>query len=174
MPYDPERHHRRSIRLPEYDYSQGGAYFVTVCVQGRTCSLGAVTDGEMRLSERGEVVARCWAAIADHFPTTVLGASVIMPNHLHGIIFLSDPPIMPRVGTPGAGRPTLATIMGIFKSASARRVNALQGTAGGFWQRGYYEHIIRNERSLARLQTYIAENPQRWEMDQLYHDVDDV
>ncbi|HEY8598013.1 MAG TPA: transposase [Thermomicrobiales bacterium] len=163
MPYDPDRHHRRSIRLPGYDYSRGGAYFVTICVQGRACSLGAVIDGEMRLSEQGEIVAGCWAAITDHFPKVVLDASVIMPNHLHGIVFLSDSQI-------SAGRPTLAKITGDFKSASARRINAQHGTAGSFWQRGYYEHIVRNEHSLARLQTYIAENPQRWAMDQLYRD----
>ena len=123
MTYDPERHHRRSIRLPEYDYSQGGTYFVTICVQGRAYALGAVTAGDMRLSEQGEVVAHCWAAITDHFPTVVLDTSVIMPNHLHGIVFLSDSQISTE-------RPTLAKIIGDFKSASARRLTAVLTVIG--------------------------------------------
>lgn len=168
MSYDPLRHHRRSIRLPEYDYSQGGAYFVTVCVQGRACSLGAVADGEMRLSECGEVVAHCWAALPSYFPTIVLDACVVMPNHVHGIIFLSEQISAPEATTPHADRPSLGSVVGAFKSLSTRQINAQQGLGGTFWQRNYYEHIVRNERSLLRLQTYITENPARWEADQLH------
>ena len=87
VPYDPEVHHRRSIRLRGYDYAQAGAYFVTICVQGRACLFGEVADGTMRLDRCGEIVARCWNELPEHYPTIELDAFVIMPNHVHGIIF---------------------------------------------------------------------------------------
>ena len=89
MPYDPEVHHRRSIRLRGYDYAQAGAYFVTVCVQNRECLFGEVADGAVPLDRCGEIVARCWDELPSHYPTVELDAFVIMPNHVHGIIVLA-------------------------------------------------------------------------------------
>ena len=89
MTYDPERHHRRSIRLRGYDYSQAGAYFVTACVQSRECLFGAVADGELRLNRYGEIVMRCWDELPAHYPTVELDAFVVMPNHIHGILVLT-------------------------------------------------------------------------------------
>ncbi len=166
--YDPARHHRRSIRLPDYDYAQGAAYFVTICVQGRACTLGSVVDGTMCLSAHGEIVAHCWTMLPAYFPTIVLDACVLMPNHVHAIIFLSEQTPAPEEMTPHPDQPSLGRIVGAFKSISTRQINAQQGLTGTFWQHNYYEHIVRNERSLARLQTYIAENPARWEADQLH------
>ena len=164
MPYEPVRHQRRSIRLVGYDYAQGGAYFVTICVQGRACLLGEIVEGEVRLSAAGEAVARCWEDLPDHFPTVELDACAIMPNHVHGIIFLTES------RDAGAACAPLSHVVGAFKSFSARRINALRGVTGSCWQRGYYEHIIRNERSLARLREYVAQNPARWELDRLHPD----
>lgn len=91
MPYNPRYHHRHSIRLPGYDYTRPGAYFITICVQDRECLLGEVVDGEMRLSAWGRIVQAAWFELPRHYPTLTLDAFCIMPNHLHGIIVLNDP-----------------------------------------------------------------------------------
>ena len=90
MKYNPKIHHRRSIRLQNYDYSQAGAYFVTICVQERVCLFGDVVDGAMQVGNIGRIISVCWAEISDHFPTVDLDAFVIMPNHVHGIIVLRN------------------------------------------------------------------------------------
>jgi putative transposase len=199
MTYDPERHHRRSIRLKGYDYAQAGAYFVTICAHGRECLFGEVLGGEMRLNAYGDIVAQCWDDLPRHYPTVGLDAFVVMPNHVHGIVVLTDPatPAPANAGVVGAGlrparvgaagggadgevvgeatpagrrpAPPLSEVVRAFKSFSARRVNELRGTGGAsVWQRNYYEHIIRNERSLGMVRDYIAGNPARWNADQLH------
>ena len=88
MPYDPDKHHRRSLRLPVYDYAQVGAYFVTLCTAGRTCLLNQIDAGTLDLSTYGHIVERCWCALPQHFPNVSLDAFVVMPNHLHRILIL--------------------------------------------------------------------------------------
>src|SRR3990170_2943541 len=88
MPYDPTRHHRRSIRLPGYDYTQPGAYFVTICTQNRECVFGEVADGEMMSSGAGQMVERIWNELPHHYPGVEVDAFAVMPNHVHGIIVL--------------------------------------------------------------------------------------
>lgn len=90
MPYDPNKHNRRSLRLHGYDYTQAGAYFVTICVQDRHGAFGKVIDGIMRPSPIGEVTHRFWQEIPDHFTQVTLDAFVVMPNHVHGIVFIVD------------------------------------------------------------------------------------
>src|SRR3989304_5953169 len=90
MKFKPERHHRRSIRLHGYDYAQAGAYFVTVCTQGRECLFGDVTEGQMRLNSLGTIVQACWADLSHHYSHVELDAFVVMPNHVHGIILLTE------------------------------------------------------------------------------------
>jgi len=87
--FDPQKPHRRSIRLPGYDYSSEGAYYVTIVTQGRECLFGEIVDGEMRINEYGEIVQKWWNEIPIHFPNVQLGAFVMMPNHIHGIIFIT-------------------------------------------------------------------------------------
>ena len=102
MGYDSRRHHRRSIRLQGYDYTQAGAYFVTVCVQDRECLLGQIVGEEMQLSEAGQMVQSVWDELPDHYPGVDVDEFVVMPNHIHGIILLTDNPVgaTPR-GCPG-------------------------------------------------------------------------
>jgi REP element-mobilizing transposase RayT len=90
MTYDPRKHHRRSIRLKGYDYSLAGAYFVTVCVHRGRCLLGEIRDGEMHLNGLGEIAAAAWDDLPNHYPHVVLGAFVVMPNHVHGVVVLDD------------------------------------------------------------------------------------
>ena len=89
MNHNPQRHHRRSIRLKGYDYAQACAYFVTICAQDRECLFGEIIDANMRLSDGGLMVEREWDALPDRFPSVQLDALVIMPNHIHGIIVLA-------------------------------------------------------------------------------------
>ncbi len=181
MAYDPERHHRRSIRLKGYDYAQPGAYFITVCTQDRVCLFGDVVAGEMRLNEAGRMVSVEWDTLPTRFPTVQLDEFVIMPNHIHGIIGLCDAPVgaglVPAPNCPGPdraptrGAPTLGGVVGAFKSLTT--VSYTRGVTqsgwspfpGRLWQRNYYEHIIRDEESLNHIRQYILDNPARWALD---------
>ena len=104
MPYDPNIHHRKSIRLKGYDYSQAGLYFITICVQDRKCLFGEIIDNEMILNDAGKISNECWLDIPKHFPNSVLHEHTIMPNHVHGIVELTtkgSPNV--RAGDIGAG-----------------------------------------------------------------------
>jgi REP element-mobilizing transposase RayT len=126
----------------------------------------------MRLNELGEIVRDEWLKTAQLRPRVVLDAFVVMPNHIHGIIVLADrrgtlqraPTTFERFGKPTSD--SIPTIVRLFKSATARRINEHRGTPGApVWQRNYYEHVIRNEDSLTMVRRYIAENPLRWHLD---------
>lgn len=177
------KHHRRSIRLKGYDYSEPGAYFVTVVVQGHRCVLGRITDGMISPSNAGRIVEQCWLDLPKHYPNVELDELCIMPNHVHGIIVLTDcrggsgselakasglkMKFSGKDTRPEETRPySLAEVVRAFKSFSARRINKMEGKPGRpFWQRGYYEHIIRDEKELRRNREYIYGNPWQWEVD---------
>ncbi|MDT7942737.1 MAG: transposase, partial [Bacteroidota bacterium] len=89
MAYDPEKHHRRNIRLKGYDYTQPGAYFIAICTHGRECLFGEIIDGEMHLNEAGQIVVQTWQDLPNHGPSVQLDAFVVMPNHVHGIIIIT-------------------------------------------------------------------------------------
>ncbi len=169
-------YHRRSIRLQGYDYTQNGAYFITICTHEKQCTFGHITDGQMQLNTWGDRVRLCWEEIGQHFPHTSTDAFVIMPNHVHGIIVIqnndheditSHAPAQPRqFAKPVAG--SLSTIIGAFKSAITKRINQTRKDRIPIWQGRYYEHIIRNDDDLQRIQAYIETNPQRWADDTLH------
>ena len=171
LTYDPQKRRRRSIRLKGYDYAQAGAYFVTICTQERACLFGQVVDGEMRMNHAGEIVAACWEEIAAHFPNAISDIVVVMPNHVHGIVFVGARHAVPlhHHDTKPFGKPvsgSLPTVIRSFKSAAAKRINVWRGTPGmAVWQRNYHEHIIRDERSLELIRAYISQNPLQWELD---------
>jgi hypothetical protein len=85
MPFNPEIHHRRSIRLRDYDYSQNGAYFVTVVAKNRENLFGEIENGEMILNDTGKMVLQCWEQIPEHFLNVEIDECCVMPNHFHGI-----------------------------------------------------------------------------------------
>ncbi len=184
MAYDSSKHRRHSIRLRGYDYSQAGAYFVTVCTQNRECLFGEIADGEMRLNDAGKIVRDEWLRTGDIRPNVELDAFAVMPNHFHGIIILHPDcrgtlqraptveraPTMQRVPTVEqfgkSTSNTVPTIVRLFKSASTKRINELCHTPGvSVWQRNYYEHIIRNNESLYKIREYIVNNPMQWALD---------
>jgi REP element-mobilizing transposase RayT len=172
---------RKNVRMPEYDYRLPGNYFITICTVERQPFLGSIVGAEVRLSELGRIVEAAWHDIPNHHHGVALDAIVIMPNHVHGIIsILSDEGGMPlsqdvidamdRAATQstfrGGRKGSLGTIAGSFKSASTRNINRFRGTQGAtVWQLNYYEHIIRNERSLEQIRAYIAGNPANWDDD---------
>jgi REP element-mobilizing transposase RayT len=170
--FDPQIHHRRSIRLKDYDYASEGAYFVTTVTQGRVCIFGEIVDGKMRLNRYGEIVQEWWNEIPIHFPNVEIGAFVIMPNHVHGIIFILDQrtgAVFPLHNGPKPLRiSTLGQIIAYFKYQSTKEMNLADGTGtiAKFWQRNYYERIIRNEKELKQKTDYILDNPSRWHVDQ--------
>lgn len=191
--YNPDIHHRQSIRLRGYDYSQAGAYFVTICTHARECLFGEIVDGEMRMNMFGEMVQNAWADLPNHYPNLVLDRFVVMPNHIHGVIVLVGAGLKPahhddadidRSGLVGPGlnpraglkpAPTLDKRHGLpeivreFKTFSARRINEKRNIAGvPIWQRNYYEHVIRDDADYNRIAEYIATNPQRWIEDKLH------
>jgi putative transposase len=174
LTFDPKIYHRRSIRLPGYDYTQAGAYFVTLVAWRRDCLFGEVVDGEMVVNDFGKIADECWRAIPEHFPRVELGAHIIMPNHAHGIILIKDDDPRTGVGATqcvaptqtnqrpkGAKRGSLGAIIGSYKSAVSYRLNK-QFNAPGIWQRNYYEHIIRNDREMDAIWQYIESNPATW------------
>jgi putative transposase len=157
-------HKRRSIRLKEYDYSQTGEYFVTVCTHNRECLLGGIMDDSMRLSAIGETVQRCWDGIPTHFPNVELDAFVVMPNHVHGIIIINES-CRGEVTSP-LRKPTLGNIVAYFKYQSTKLINEMNETTGDrFWQRNYFEHVIRDDKDLQNIQDYITYNPLGWKKD---------
>lgn len=166
MQYDPERHHRRSIRLQGYDYTRAGAYFVTICTQNREHLFGEVVTGEMRLNEMGRIVAETWRWLATQYDYVELDEWIVMPNHLHGIIVITDNCRGGSRTAPTVKRKPIGRLIGAFKTVSTKRINEHRGTPGfPIWQRNYYEHIIRNEDDLEAIRRYIACNPLRWHLD---------
>jgi REP element-mobilizing transposase RayT len=181
MPYDPSVHHRRSIRLSGFDYTLPGAYYLTIVAQGPECLFGDIDNEEMRLSRFGMIVQRQWDRLAFRFPSIVLDAFIVMPDHIHGIIIVNDctgtavdshisgsetprraPTHHEQFGRPVPG--SIPTIVRSFKSATTLRINTIRQTSGAsVWQRNYYEHIIRDEVELNRIRLYIANNPSQEE-----------
>ncbi|MDI6839800.1 MAG: transposase [bacterium] len=153
---------RKSIQLKGYDYSQSRAYFVTVCIHNKECLLGNIADGQMQLNEYGHIVVECWNTISDHFNNVQLDGSVMMPNHIHGILMIvdncRDTPCHVSTGEQ-FGKPTrgsLPTIIRSFKSVVTKRINEMRNISCiPIWQSRYYEHIIRNEKSLNKIREYI-------------------
>jgi REP element-mobilizing transposase RayT len=90
MLYNPNTQHRRSVRLKDYDYSQEGAYFIAICTHGRECLFGNISNDKMLLNDFGKIADECWLEIPQHFPNVQLHEHVVMPNHIHGIIQITE------------------------------------------------------------------------------------
>lgn len=173
MNYDPEKHHRKSISIPGYDYSQNGHYFVTICVQNKECIFGKINDGKMILNDIGKIIDLYWNKSLNHFKNIELDKYQIMPNHMHGIIVINNiGSSRGEVISPlqiSEQCPTLGKIIAYFKYQSTKHINQIRKIPGiKLWQRNYYEHVIRNENDLYRIRQYIEDNPLKWENDKYY------
>lgn len=177
--FDLSIHHRHSLRLQGFDYTQEGAYFVTVCLQELACLFGDVSDGKMILNDTGKMVQAIWNDIPSHYAGIDTDACVIMPNHIHAIIVI--------VGASPCGRPdwdigqaqgpaptklSLADVIHRFKTMTTKcyadgvKQKDWPPFRGRLWQRNYYEHVIRDEASLNLIRQYIMDNPSRWAEDE--------
>lgn len=173
---------RRSIRLFGYDYSQAGLYFVTICVQDRMCLFGDIRVGEMVLNDVGMIVEKCWLDIPNHFPSVKLHEYIVMPNHIHGVLEITD-----NVGAKNfspenetlfrSPSKTIGSVVRGFKIGVTKWYNEYCSRANNhsplpvgksIWQRNYYEHIIRNEEDYCNIAGYIANNPYSWSSDNYY------
>ena len=255
MKYDPKIHHRRSIRLKGYDYSQAGMYFITICTQNMKCWFGEIENGEMILNDYGISAYNQWVKLTERFLNFELDVFQIMPNHMHGIILLSDSIVVkedrtdsktsnitidksddktrdksddktrdksddkiidksddktrdksddkiidspvgatlavapkeagaspavigagasPVIGAGASPAPTVGDMVGAYKSLTA--IECLEifkqkypgKRMGNFWQRNYYEHIIRDDRAYHNISNYIINNPANWNGDKFY------
>jgi len=168
----PSNHHRRSIRLPHFDYSSDGMYFLTICAHNRECAFGAISNGQMVLNESGRIITDTWKWLEQQYHFVHLYEWVAMPNHFHGIIMIDRMGGDCRGGSRTA--PTnnqkikpLGRLVGAFKTVSTKHINTLRKTPGAIvWQRNYYEHIIRDDDDLNRICEYIINNPARWADDE--------
>jgi len=138
---------RRRLRLAGFDYGRPGAYFITVCTLGGPALFGVIRDDRVIESAAGAVVRAAWNDLSRRFPDVELDAFVVMPDHVHCVIVLAE------------NGPALGEVVGAFKSLAARAVNRTLKRRGALWQRGYYEHIVRNEDDLNHIRRYIATNP---------------
>ena len=170
-------HHRRSIRLRDFDYSQNDGYFVTICTHERRCLLGEVVRGEMRRNGLGWIIQEEWGRTGELRPNVYLDAFEVMPNHVHGILLLlcddegaarcaPTPEIPPARRFGGLPAGSLSAVVRAFKAATTRRFRLSSGSEDPLWQQGYYERVIRDERELEKLRDYIIGNPGKWEEDE--------
>ncbi|QGZ90543.1 transposase [Microcystis aeruginosa] len=195
MTFDPEKHHRRSIRLRNYDYSQPGAYFVTICTYQKRPWFGEIKNGQMYLNQLGKIVADEWLKTCKIRPNFQLAEWVIMPNHFHGIVIINDysgdnqslgngqsasrfrrtqfDQLTDHDAPPQQKPNSLSSCIAGFKSAVTKRINLLrQNTDTPIWQRNYYESILRDEKYLAVVREYIINNPKNWPNDRDYLPID--
>jgi putative transposase len=172
MSYNPDKHHRQSIRLKNYDYSSVGAYFITLCTYQKQHLFGDIVEGEMVLNTMGKIIDEEWLRSAGIRKEVELDEFVIMPNHVHGIIWIL--PIDPSPSNVGAhGRAplrkpkSLSSFTAGFKSVCTKRINELRQMPNiSVWQRNYHERVIRNDKELNNIRQYIQLNPQHWETDE--------
>lgn len=200
MPYNPNIHNRKSIRLKGYDYSQSGLYFVTICVQNRLCLFGEIVNVETMLNDAGRMANQCWLDIPEHFPNVVLHEHIVMPNHVHGIIELvgannyspdnyspdnySSILKIPEIDSPESfidlgnraknvsplrsPSKNIGSIVRGYKIGVTKWFRS-NGNMENIWQRNYWEHIIRDEKSYQRIAEYIINNPKNWNTDKFYN-----
>ena len=182
-----------STRMQNWDYGWNAPYFITICTKKRTCYFGKIIEGKMELSEIGKIAQQYWTEIPTHFPYVHLGAFVIMPNHIHGIVIIDKPnvrtpdlqnvevPDSQNVETPESGVSTIKQTMAASKkwkpetlgviinqykrkvTIDIRRINPHSA-----WQTRFYDHIIRNHESYVRIEQYIINNPLKWVDDHFF------
>jgi REP element-mobilizing transposase RayT len=175
---------RKSIRLKGYDYSSDNLYFVTSCVQNRTCCFGKIKEtgrdpslpsskqnygqsgsqpiSQMILNEYGEIAKKQWAWLSEQYHYIFLHAFVVMPNHIHGIIEINRSRF--RTSDPVKIKP-LSEVIGAYKTTVSKQIH-LAGLIEFQWQRSFFEHIIRDDKSLDTITDYIINNPENWENDE--------
>jgi REP-associated tyrosine transposase len=191
MNYNPAKHHRKSIRLKGYDYSQKGLYFITICTRHRSHIFGKIEKGKMILNEYGEIAEEEWERSEEIRNEIELCEYIIMPNHFHGIVEINAgangrSPVRGISGVrddssnreiiicerenviPKMQSRSVSSLVSGYKSVVTKRINQIRSMPGEkLWQRNYWEHIIRNEDEYLRISNYIKNNPMKWYNDKL-------
>lgn len=194
MPYNPDIHHRRSIRLKGYDYSRAGLYFLTLCCANRDHLFGHIEKGTMCLNLFGSIAWQEWLNTSTIRPNITLDAFIVMPNHIHGIIEIKEQGPIRYENRPGQFKgpsQTIGAIIRGYKGATTKRIKGIIrdsegdfGRAGtgelqfaptglidlnkSIWQRDYYDIIIRDAKAYHNISNYIINNPIKWEKDKFY------
>ena len=167
-----EKFKRQSIRLGGYDYSSQGAYFVTICTQNRQYLFGDIITNQMHLNEYGEIIQNEWLRNTTARTNVELDEFVIMPNHVHGIIIITNEiarrGVLQYAPTNRFRSPsqTIGSIIRGYKSTTTKQINILRKTQNSpIWQRNYFEHVVRDDFDLNRIRQYIIDNPKNWDSD---------
>ena len=172
MTYNSTIHHRRSVRLKNYDYSQNGAYFITLCTHERKNLFGHIDSDEMHLNALGRIVQEEWLKSFKIRKELAMDAYIITPNHLHGIVFIAHQYNKNHLSLKNKSGPRHQSIGSFvigFKSAVTQRISNNYDIPKGYvWQRNYHEHIIRCEESLNKIREYTLNNPVTWQKDSLF------
>lgn len=168
-----------STRLKNRDYSSNGYYFITICTMHRECLLGTIAEGEMHFSAIGNIVLQGWNESFAIRRELQCDTFVIMPNHIHGIVVIENPvethgraslrhTIQGRTIFPCRSPRSVSSFVAGFKSAMTKRINEFRRTPGvEVWQPRFYDHVIRNEKSLCTIRDYILNNPTNWQEDEM-------
>ena len=174
MIYKP---YRRSIRIPKYDYSRTGTFFLTICAFERQCLFGEIIDDRMYLNDLGRIVEQEWNKSAQIRSEINLDEFIVMPNHLHGMVsiekeFVGAHRLRPSLSATKIIRPpqdnlrkprSIGAFVAGFKSSATRRINECRKTSSHpVWQRNYFEHVVRDDEDMNRIRQYITDNPIRW------------
>ena len=168
----------KSIRLPDWDYSSNGAYYITICTKDREHYFGNIKNGQMILSKIGEVVEKFWMEIPLHYQNLTLDEFVIMPDHLHGILIIDNDDIsipveaihelpLQQPSQKSRRKMTIPLVIGRFKMQTTKSFHEIENTSEKLWQRDYFEHIIRNKIELNQKRKYIINNPSKWKVNLL-------
>ncbi|MEQ8582643.1 MAG: transposase [Marinoscillum sp.] len=178
-----------SARAPWWDYGSNAAYFITICTHGRVHFFGEIASDQMILSEMGVHAQSCWYEIPNHFPFVQLGAFVVMPNHIHGIIIIDKPGVLnqesvetqnfaslpqrtsrqfqtPSLNKFGPQSQNLASIVRGYKIGVTKNSKIINPDFK--WQSRYHDHIIRDDAEYQRINDYIENNPANWNDDKFF------
>jgi REP element-mobilizing transposase RayT len=151
-----------STRIRDYDYSQPGAYFITIATYQKVKVFGYIKEDEVILNSQGKIAFECWNDIPAHFSSVEIDEFIIMPDHIHGIIWINNRrdsacrvSTREKFGAPVIG--SIPTIVRSFKSAVTKRIHRIEPQIK-VWQSNYYDHIVRNDQDLEKIRTYIKYN----------------
>jgi REP element-mobilizing transposase RayT len=173
MKNNPPYHNRKSNRLPDYDYSKSGAYFITICVAFNKCLLGNIVEGRMVLNEFCKIAQDYLNGIPEKYTQAKIHEHVVMPNHIHAIIVIKNVMAIHESPLPIDQRRKMlmSKIIGWYKMNTAKHINIAMQTQGqSFWQRNYHDHIIRNQTSYQTIADYIKSNPVNWKKDRFFNE----
>lgn len=186
MPYNPKIHHRRSIRLKGYDYSQSGLYYITLSVKNMVCMFGEIVDHQMILNDAGRMIEKWFHELENKYPDIKCGEFVVMPNHFHCIIENNgngNPNMKEKTGTTWkmgeegeegehVGSPVRSVVQWFKTMTTNEYIRGVKTMGwkrfdGKLWHINYWEHIIRTQQSFDSISSYILENPKNWNTDRL-------